>query len=471
MRMDQAGNRQLAKALGKRCAGLEISTEAAVLASHGSDWSRLRQPDPAAVAFPRNAGQVRDLVMAAVEHGIPLVPSGGRTGLSGGALAARGEVVVSFDRMRRILDFNAVDRTVTVEAGVATAAVQACAAEQGLYYPVSFAAEGSSQIGGNIATNAGGVRVIRYGLTRDRVAGLKVVDGRGELLEFNAGLVKNASGYDLRHLMIGSEGTLGMVVEATLWLVEPPPPARVMLLGIRELGAVMGILQSARGSLALSAFEFMSRTAVQRVCDAQALPPPFDSAPPYYALLEFDCPPGAEELIESAALEIFESGLQSGTVTDGLISHSEAQSAALWRYRESIAESASEFTPYTDDLSVRLSDMPQFLEALEALLQKLFPGFEVLWYGHVGDGNLHMDILRPEYMSLDAFEQTCAGLNREIFEVVRAFGGSVSAEHGIGLLKLPYLGYCRSPAEVELLRGIKAVFDPAGILNPGKLLG
>jgi FAD/FMN-containing dehydrogenase len=468
--MKQAGGETAVETLARCCPGLDVRTDGPVLASHGTDWTAFHAPAPAAVAFPRDCAEVSDLVAVAGEHRIPLVPSGGRTGLSGGAVAARGEVVVSFDRMQRIVAFDPVDRTVTVEAGVVTATVQEYAAARGLHYPVSFAAEGSSQIGGNIATNAGGIRVLRYGLTRDRVAGLKVVDGRGRLLEFNAALVKNASGYDLRHLMIGSEGTLGLIVEATLWLIDPPPPARVMLLGARSLDAVMKILQSARGKLAMSAFEFMSSSAVARVCAARGLSPPLAQAPPFYALLEFDCPAGAEEDAEAVALEIYEAGMRAGAITDGVVSRSEAQAAALWRYREGISEAASDFTPYKNDLSVRLSRMPEFLAALETLVEQLFPGFEVLWYGHLGDGNLHMNILRPADMDLQVFQRTCAGLSEQLFEVTRTFGGSVSAEHGIGLLKQPYLGYSRSPAEIELLRGIKGVFDPAGILNPGKLL-
>ncbi|NIP16845.1 MAG: FAD-binding protein, partial [Xanthomonadales bacterium] len=226
---------------------------------------------------------------------------------------------MSFDRMRKILEFDPVDRSVTVQAGVVTRTVQDFARERDLYYPVSFAAEGSSQVGGNIATNAGGIRVMRYGLTRDQVAGLRVVDGRGEVLDCNAGLVKNASGYDLRHLMIGSEGTLGLVVEATLWLTDPPPPARVMMLGAPNPGAILGLLDRGRRELALSAFEFMSRAAVRRSAQAQGLDLPFASEPAFYALMEFDCPAGAEEDVEAAAAAIFEAGLEAGTVMEGVI--------------------------------------------------------------------------------------------------------------------------------------------------------
>jgi len=457
-----------AELLETHCPGLEISTENAVLESHGCDWTRFRKPDAAAVAFPRNIEDVTRLVAAAAEHGIPLVPSGGRTGLSGGAVADAGEVVVSFDRMRRILDFNAVDRTLTVEPGVVTQAIQDYAAQRNLYYPVSFASEGSSQIGGNIATNAGGIRVLRYGLTRDQVAGLKVVDGSGTLLECNGGLVKNASGYDFRHLFIGSEGTLGMIVEATLRLTDPPLPSRVMLLAVSNLDAMTRVFRQFNDALNLTAFEFLSASAMAHVCAGHGLPAPMETETPYYALLEFDC---ADPAVEDLALQHFEACLDGGSVADGVISQSEAQAADLWRYREGISEAITKYTPYKNDLSVRISEIPAYLEDLDGLVKSGYPGFEVLWYGHFGDGNLHMNILKPADMSVAEFETACGRVNPGVFELTRAYHGSISAEHGIGLLKQAWLPYTRSSADIHRMRAIKAVFDPMNIMNPGKLLG
>ena len=454
------------KVLKNHCPGLEISTEAAILESHGCDWTRFRKPNPSAVVMPRCVEQVANLVAVAFEHQVALVPSGGRTGLSGGAIADDGEVVVSFDRMRGIVDFNAVDRTLTVEAGVITQAIQEYALQQNLYYPVSFASEGSSQIGGNIATNAGGIRVLRYGLTRDRVAGLKIIDGRGELIECNGGLVKNASGYDLRHLFIGSEGTLGLIVEATLWLVDPPLASRVMLLAVTGLKGMMDVFQRFNDALVLTAFEFLSDAAMHYVRKGHDLAAPMDTESPFYVVLEFEC---AEPAIEDLALQCFEQCLEAGSVADGVISQSEAQAADLWRYREGISEAITPFTPYKNDLSVRMSDVPAYLEDLEQLVKSRYPGFEVLWYGHAGDGNLHMNILKPEDMAVEKFEEICGRVNPEIFSLTRSHHGSISAEHGIGLLKKPYLSYTRSKADIERMRGIKAVFDPMNIMNPGKL--
>ncbi len=454
--------------LQNHCPELAVSTEPAVLQSHGRDWTRFREPRPAAVVFPEHVEQVVHLVRVAAEHGVPLVPSGGRTGLSGGAVAAAGEVVVSLDRLRRILDFDATDRTVTVEAGVVTAAVQAYAAERGLCYPVSFGAEGSSQIGGNIATNAGGLRVLRYGLTRDWVAGLSFVDGRGALLECNAGLVKNASGFDLRHLLIGSEGTLGIVVRAMLRLTDPPPPRAAMVLGLDRLDALMPVFRAAREALALSAFEFFSATALQRVCAHLGCAPPLAEACPFLVLLEFDNPDGEDGLSFAAA--IYDRCVETGWVREGVIGESATQARALWRYREAIPESIAAATPYKNDLAVRISRVPDFLAALDGQVAAQYPELEVLWYGHIGDGNLHMNVLKPDGMALEAFEQACAAASRSIYALTRSFGGTISAEHGIGLLKQADLGYCRSAAEIEHMRGIKAVLDPAGIMNPGKLI-
>jgi FAD/FMN-containing dehydrogenase len=465
--MDSSKRRTIEQSLRTACPELRLDSDAETRTAYGRDWTRFRDPDPALVAFPASVDEVRSLVVAAADHGIPLVPSGGRTGLSGGAVASAGEVVVSFDRMRRILDFDPIDRTVTVESGVVTATVQQLATDKGLYYPVSFAAEGSSQIGGNIATNAGGIRVLRYGLTRERVSGLKVVTGRGEVLEFNRGLVKNASGYDLRHLFIGSEGTLGLIVEATLQLVSPPLPSKVLLLGVADTAAMMRVFDALRGSLDLTAFEFFTDRALHYVREASGLPEPFDTGCPLYVLTEFDC---VGEAQEERAMQCFESCAEQGWLLDGIISQSDRQIGELWRYREGISESISHFPPYKNDLSVRVARVPEFLARMDDLLDSICPEFEVLWYGHIGDGNLHMNILKPPGLALADFEARSHEISEQTYALTQEIGGSISAEHGIGLLKQPWLHRTRSDGEIELMRGIKATFDPAGIFNPGKLL-
>jgi FAD/FMN-containing dehydrogenase len=446
---------------------IELSTDAAVLQSHGQDWTRFYTPAPMVVAFPRTAQEVQSLVRFANTEGIAIVPSGGRTGLSAGAVAANGELVISFDRMRKILDFNPVDRSLTVEAGVVTATVQAFAREQGLFYPVSFASEGSSQIGGNVATNAGGIRVLRYGLTRDWVSGLKVVTGSGELLDLNRGLVKNASGYDLRHLFIGSEGTLGLVTEVTLQLADAPLPGKVLLLGLSNMEALMQVFALLNSRLNLSAFEFLTDKAMRHVREGHGLPAPLESECPLYVVSEFDCPSEAEE---SVALECFEHGLEQGWLVDGVISQNDRQNADLWRYREGISEAITRYRPYKNDLSVRVSRVPEFLSRMDDLVATVCPDFEVVWYGHIGDGNLHMNLIAPEGLSREQFEHRTHEISEQTYTLTEALGGSISAEHGLGLLKQPWLHRVRSAEEIAVMRGLKAVLDPNGIMNPGKLL-
>ncbi len=433
--------------------------------NYGRDWTRLHTPNPLAVVLPGTVEQVQQLVRYANEHRLALVPSGGRTGLSGGAVACQGEIVVSLERMNHIVHFDPTDRSVTCQAGVVTETVQNFARDHGLYYPVDFASRGSSQIGGNIATNAGGIKVIRYGLTRDWVSGLKVVTGRGDLLDLNRGLIKNASGYDLRHLFIGSEGTLGIIVEATLKLARPLREPQVMVLGAPDMDSVMSLYHVFRNKMELNAFEFFSELALRHVLN-KGLTRPFDVATPYYVLIEFDNP---EQLHTDTALALFEHCAEQGWLADGVLSQSESQVQDLWRLREDISESIAGHFPYKNDISMRISQVPAFLAEADALLAREYPDFEVLWYGHIGDGNLHINILKPADLEIAAFAQQCGNVSEHLFTLLQRHGGSISAEHGVGLTKKPYLHYTRDEVEMSYLRAIKQAFDPNGIMNPGKI--
>ncbi|MDQ3494547.1 MAG: FAD-binding oxidoreductase [Pseudomonadota bacterium] len=445
--------------------GLALKTEPADLEHYGRDWTRRWTPAPLAIAFPADIDEVQATVRWAHGAGVGVVPSGGRTGLSGGAVAASGELVLSLERMQRVLDFDPVDRTLTVQAGITLEAVQAAAREQGLQYPVDFAARGSCSIGGNIATNAGGIRVLRHGNTRDWIAGIKLVTGSGEVLDLNRGLVKNASGYDLRHLAIGSEGTLGVVVEATLKLTDPPPQTNVMLLALPSFEGLMRVFAELRTRLALEAFEFFTDRALQHVL-AHGAQAPFAEGHPYYVLAEFASGSEAQEV---AVLSAFEHCLEQGWVGDGVISQSDAQAAQLWRLREDITESLAPRRPYKNDISVRVSAMPAFLAEVQALLAREYPDFEVVWFGHIGDGNLHINVLAPEGMVEEDFLTRCEHVTRLLAATLARHGGSISAEHGIGLAKKPWLSSTHSGEEIALMRGIKRVLDPAGIMNPGKV--
>jgi FAD/FMN-containing dehydrogenase len=445
--------------------GLRVLTDPADLEHYGRDWTRRWAPAPLAVALASSIDEVQAIVRWANAEHVALVPSGGRTGLSGGAVAANGELVLSLERMNRVLGYDAVDRTLTVQAGIVLEAVHNAAREHGLAYPVDYAARGSCTIGGNIATNAGGIRVIRYGNTREWIAGMKVVTGLGDVLELNRGLVKNSSGYDLRHLMIGSEGTLGIVVEAMLRLTDPPPVTQVMLLALPSFDALMDVFSIFRSRMTLEAFEFFTDRALHHVL-AHGAHKPFEDEHPYYVVTEYAA---ADEAQQAAALAAFEACLEQGLVVDGAVSQSDAQAAQLWRLREGITESLAPLKPYKNDVSVRISAMPAFLAETQALLQREYPGIEVVWFGHIGDGNLHINVLPPARVAPDVFVGQCERVTQLLSSMLARHGGSISAEHGIGLVKKPYLLETRSAEEVALMRGIKRVLDPNGVLNPGKV--
>ncbi len=443
-----------------------ITRDADDLQRLGRDWTRAFPPAPSAVVFPRSIEQVQAIVKLANTEGFGLVPSGGRTGLSGGAVATHGEVVVAFDYMNQVLGFNAVDRTVQVQAGVVTEQLQNFAEENGLYYPVDFASAGSSQIGGNIGTNAGGIKVIRYGMTRDWVLGLTVVTGSGEILELNRGLLKNNAGYDLRQLFIGAEGTLGFVVEATIQLTRPPVGLTALVLGVPEFAAIMQVLHTFQSELDLTAFEFFSDKALEKVVAHTGLQKPFETPASYYALIEFE---KLNDEVEAQAMALFERCVEQGWVVDGVMSQSIEQLQNLWRLREDISETLSQWTPYKNDIATIVSQVPPFITEVDALVAREYPEFEIVWFGHIGDGNVHLNILKPDALSVAEFHEQCHRVSKWVFEIVQRYGGSVSAEHGVGLLKKDYLRYGRSAAEIELMRQIKRVFDPNGVMNPGKI--
>ena len=451
--------------LAQRAPDLRLTTAPSDLEFYGRDWTRRWVPAPLAIAFPAAIEEVQVIARCASAHRLALVPSGGRTGLSGGAVAAQGELVVSFERMNRVLDFNAIDRTLTVQPGIALESVQKTAREHGLIYPVDFASRGSCSIGGSIATNAGGIRVIRYGNTREWVAGLKLVTANGEVLELNRGLIKNSSGYDLRHLVIGAEGTLGFVVEATLRLTDPPPASQVMLFAVPQMAALMQVYAVCRARLTLGAFEFFTDRALHHVV-AHGAQRPFTDDSPYYVITEFDA---GNEAQQQAALEVFEQCMNAGWVADGVMSQSDAQAAALWKLREGITESLAPHRPYKNDVAVRVSAVPAFLAEMHALLAREYPDFDVVWFGHIGDGNLHINVLKPESISDSEFVDRCERVTKLLGETLARHGGSISAEHGIGLVKKAYLSSTRGAAEIALMRSVRAAFDPLGLMNPGKL--
>lgn len=444
-----------------------VNNEASTLLEYGRDWTRFYTPTPVAVVFPQTTQQVLDLVKWARSTKTHLVPSGGRTGLSGAAVAKNGEVVVSFTKMDKVLEFNDTEMTITVEPGLITESLQKIVSDKGYYFPVDFAARGSSQIGGNVATNAGGIKVVRYGLMRDWIVGLEVVTGAGDILSLNQGLIKNATGYDLRHLFIGSEGTLGFITKVTLRFTHPHHPLSVMVLGVPNTESVMKVFEEFRKKTDLMAFELFTDKALNTVLESHTeLSKPFDTSCPIYLLVEYEkLSPAADD----EALTLFESLVEQNLVLDGVLSQSEKQSRDFWALREFISEACSRYTPYKNDISVTISKVPAFMKATDEVLTKAYPNLRVVWFGHIGDGNLHINILKPKELSMDEFVKNCQKVDELLFTQIKNFGGSISAEHGVGLSKKPFLHFTRSKGEIAYMKQIKKAFDPDGIINPGKV--
>lgn len=433
---------------------------------YGVDLTQCYQPNPIAIVFPRTEESIVTLVKIANEQTLKLVPSGGRTGYSGGAVAAFNEIVVSFEKMNKIVAFSEKDRNVRCQPGLITKELQQFAESKGFFYPVEFASSGSSQIGGNIATNAGGIKVIRYGLTRNWISGLRVVTGNGDILDLNHGLIKNAAGYDLMQLFIGSEGTLGFITEATIKLAEAPLPQKVILLAVHQKESILMLLNNFKSLRYISAFEFFSAKAAKHVLQEQSLKMPFSKEAPFYVLLEFDFTKENEAL----ALEILQKSLEKQWISDAVVSSSMEQAKSLWALRESISMSLRKYSPYKYDIAVMSSKIIEFMAETDEFLNKTNKKMEIIWFGHVGDGNLHLNLLKPEKTGAADFFDYCQKISTDIYALVKKYHGSISAEHGIGLIKKAYLSYGKSSTEIEYMKSLKKIFDRNNIMNPLKML-
>jgi FAD/FMN-containing dehydrogenase len=444
----------------------QIVTDASILESHGRDWTRVHKPSPSAILFPQTKMEIQRIVQWARKTKTFLVPSGGRTGLSGGAVAVKSEVVISLDRMNKILDCNEIDRVIRCEAGVVTETLQNYIADKGFYFPIDFASRGSSQIGGNISTNAGGTKVIRFGLTRQWVAGLEVVTGTGDLLSMSSGLIKNNAGYDLSQIFIGSEGTLGIIAEATLRFTQPLQNLKVLLVSSPKLEAALEILKRFQKYLSITAFEFFTEAALQKVLSQKGGSSPFQEVQPFYFVIEFECL--TDEALNDA-IDIFELCKKDGIAYDGLLAQNDRQAKEFWGLRENISECLAPSRPYKNDISVRVSKIPEFVSEASKLFSSKFKDCEIIWFGHIGDGNLHINILRGKNQTEADFAKMSDAISQDLGALLKKFDGSISAEHGIGLLKKPYLSLSRSAEEISAMKALKRAFDPDGILNPGKI--
>ena len=467
------GHAQLPEAfLGEIAKGFPkdfLTQEASELQTFGRDWTKVYSPNPSAVVFPRSTDEVSRFLKLCSRHHVAVVPSGGRTGLSAGAVAARGEVVLSMSKMTRMDEVDTLAHTVRVQAGAVTEAVHKHCEPQGLTWPVDFASKGSSQVGGNIATNAGGVKVIRYGVARQWVLGLQVVTMDGAVLELNGALEKNNTGLDLRQLFIGSEGTLGVITEATLKLTRLPGQLDVFFFAVPNIAGVLNLFHHARRApFTLMAFETLSQECLQAVTQVRSLKAPFAEAHSNYVLMEVERPSSsdAQNVLDAWLTGLFEDGL----VLDGVLAQSPREARDLWVLREGISESISTLgVPHKNDIALPISALEPFVAEMTELFKNRHSEFKMFLFGHIGDGNLHVNTLKPQSMAMDEFLKRCHAVDQELFALVRKYRGSISAEHGIGLLKKDALQFTRTTEEMAVLRSVKKALDPESLLNPGKI--
>ena len=438
------------------------------------DWRGRFRGAALAVVRPGTTAEVAGVVRACAKAGIAIVPQGGNTGMCGGATprTATGEIVLSLGRMQRIRSVDIANATLTVEAGATLAAVQAAATAAGLLFPLSLASQGSCTIGGNLSTNAGGTAVLRFGNTRELTLGVEVVLADGEVWDGLRGLRKDNTGYDLKQLFIGAEGTLGIVTAVVVKLFAAPRTSTTALAAVaapeRAL-LLLGALKRALGDR-LTGFELMS--ALSLALSRKHHPGAPDPLPghPWYVLIQTDdsAPDAALQDQVEAALA---AAAESGTIADAVIAQSVGEAQKLWALRENISEAQRREGPnIKHDISLPVSAIPAFMFASEAALAAAFPGARLVVFGHLGDGNLHYNLSAPEDSTATAFMAHAQAVNTIVHDLVADHGGSFSAEHGIGQLKRDDLAHYKSPVEMRMMRAIKAALDPRDLMNPGKVL-
>lgn len=445
--------RALTEALGEDC----VITGEAVRERASGIW----RSDPIkakAIIRPRNTGQVSQALSICHAHGQPVVAHGGLTGLVESAITGPDDVALSLERLNQIEEINPVDRTMVVGSGVVLQTLQEAAEDNGLMFPLDLGGRGSCTIGGNISTNAGGNRVIRYGMTRDMVLGLEAVLADGTVVSSMNQMIKNNAGYDLKQLFIGTEGSLGIVTRAVLRLREKPADLSTLFVAVEEFRCLPEFLKHMDAALGgcLSAFEVMWNNFYTLVTTEPATnQPPISQEYPYYVLVEAM---GADnERAEAALADAYEKGL----IVDAVVAQSEAQRQQLWAMRDDVAQTFRYSPNYAFDVSMRISAMEDYLAEVNRRLGERYENVNNFTFGHMGDGNLHLVI--------SVGKSDRAGVESCVYEPLAAISGSVSAEHGVGLEKKPYLGIARSETEINLMRTLKQALDPKGILNPGKI--
>ncbi len=445
------------------------------LAPYATDWRKRYRGKPAAVVKPGSTAEVAAVVRACDESRTAIVPQGGNTGLCGAATPdpSGSQIVLNLSRMNRIRAIDAHNNTMTVEAGCVLANLQKAAEEAGRLFPLSLAAEGSCEIGGNLSTNAGGTAVLRYGNARELVLGLEVVLPSGEIWDGLRGLRKDNTGYDLKQLFIGAEGTLGVITAAVLKLFPLPKSRATAVVALQDPERALDLLKRTLEACGerLTGFELFSDFCLSLVLkhfkDAAA---PFTRRFPHYVLVELsDTRPG--EAVAGLAEGVLGEALEGKSILDAAIAQSETQAKAFWKLRDFISEAQAHEGPnIKHDVSIPISQIPEFIRTTDAELGRAHPGVRMVTFGHVGDGNLHYNVSAPENVAPEVFVKQTEAINRIVHDSVARFRGSISAEHGLGQLKREEIRRYKSSLELELMRKIKRVLDPHGIMNPGKVL-
>ena len=454
-----------------------VLTDAADMAPYCSDWRGRYAGVALCVVQPADAAEVAAVVKACAAAGAAIVPQGGNTGLCGGATprgsaGQSGEVVVSLTRLNRIRAIDTANNTMTVEAGCTLAAVQEAAAAAGRLFPLSLAAEGTATIGGNLSTNAGGVQVLRYGNARELCLGLEVVLSDGAVWDGLRGLRKDNTGYDMKHLFIGAEGTLGLITAAVLKLFSRPRQTATAWAAVADPAAAVALLTRLREKIGgrITAFELVGRPALDLVL--KHIPDsrdPLAGRPQWQVLIELS---DTMESDLAAPLEsLLAEAMAAGEASDAVIAQNESQARALWALRENISEAQKiEGVSIKHDISLPVSRIAEFIARADAGLEAAFPGVRIVCFGHVGDGNLHYNQSKPAAQDNAAFIAQTAAVNRVVHDLVHELDGSISAEHGLGQLKREEILRYKSAIEMEMMRAVKRAFDPHGLMNPGKVL-
>ena len=430
-------------------------------APYVTDWRKQYRAAAEGVVRPATTAEVSAVVRSCVESGVAIVPQGGNTGLCGGSVptGTRREIVLSLARLNRIRELDARNDTVTAEAGCVLAEIQRAAAAADRLFALSLAAEGSCQIGGNLSTNAGGVNVLRYGNARDQVLGLEAVLPDGRVWDGLRALRKDNTGYDLKQLFIGAEGTLGIITAAVLKLHPRPSAAATAWIEVQDPARAVDLLGHLHRTCGerLTAFELLSRRCVDAVTAFRpGLRDPLPGGA-WYVLAEL-----ADSVTSEALNERLEQALDTGLTVNAVIAKNESESKALWSIRETVPE--AQFTNVKHDIAVAVSKIPEFIERAGAAIETAYPGAPIYCFGHVGDGNLHYNVGDASLLARHA------EVNRIVYGQVDALGGSISAEHGVGQLKRDEIARRKAPLELELMRAVKRALDPQGLMNPGKVI-